>query len=106
MKFLDAGYAASASGIYELSSGTGAVTVSSSGPVSATGTASSGVTVQNTTTATGDVTVQAAALSGGTYGIRAFNRGSGALQVTTTGLVTGTTDTACLGGTSAPRRPT
>ena len=75
-------------GIKARNFGTGALSVTSTGDVTAT--TASGIFALNDTSGT-DLTVSAAAVSG-TYGIYAGNYGTGALSVTATGAVTGTND--------------
>jgi fibronectin-binding autotransporter adhesin len=70
--------------------GTGELTVTATGTV--TGTAGDGINASNTTNATdGGVTVNANVVTGGADGIDAYNFGTGVLQITATGAVTGTT---------------
>ena len=75
-------------GIFGQNFGSGALSITATGTVTGAGTATSnaGIYAYNTGT---DLTIHAAGVSGGYDGIRAFNNGSGALSITTTGLVTG-----------------
>jgi autotransporter family porin len=75
-------------GIYARNIGSGALSITSTGAV--TGTVRDGIYGLNLPGST-DLTIIAAAVSGGDNGIRALNRGSGALSITSTGPVTGTT---------------
>ncbi|MEO0328968.1 MAG: autotransporter outer membrane beta-barrel domain-containing protein, partial [Pseudomonadota bacterium] len=78
-------------GIFMRNAGTGATSVITTGTV--TGIASNGVDARNYNAAgAGDLTVSTAAATGGAYGIFARNVGTGALSVTATGTVTGTTN--------------
>jgi len=77
-------------GILALNNGRGALTITANGDV--TGTSRVGIDARNDTAGT-DLSVTTAArttVSGGTYGIRATNKGSGALTITANGDVTGT----------------
>ncbi|MEJ6595137.1 hypothetical protein, partial [Parasphingorhabdus sp.] len=76
-------------GIFARNYGTDALSVTSTGAV--TGTSGDGIRAFNDTPGT-DLTVSAAAVSGGKYGILANNAGTGALSVTATGDVSGTSE--------------
>ena len=70
-------------GIYALNQGSGALSITTSGPVSGFG---AGIEARNYGT---NLTVSAANVSGGTFGVYAVNQGSGALSITTAGQVVG-----------------
>jgi outer membrane autotransporter protein len=74
-------------GIFARNFGSGALSVTATGDV--TGTSGSGIEADNNTNGT-DLTVSAATVSGAYDGIKARNFGTGALSVTATGAVTGT----------------
>ena len=76
-------------GIYAYNSGTGALTVTSTGI--ATGMVFDGIYAVNSANGT-DLTVTAANTNGGDNGISASNLGTGALTVTSTGMATGTNE--------------
>ena len=76
-------------GIYAYNSGTGALTVTSTGI--ATGVLFDGIYAVNSANGT-DLTVTAANTNGGDNGISASNLGTGALTVTSTGMATGTNE--------------
>ena len=71
-------------------SGRGSVTVVAGGAVSATGSTGAGVFLE-TFSASTDVTATVGAVSGQNYGMRVFNRGTGAVSVTATGAITSLT---------------
>ncbi|MER8752804.1 hypothetical protein NKH57_26770, partial [Mesorhizobium sp. M1050] len=77
-------------GIFAEHHGSGALTITASGPVTG-GIDSGGIFALTDDNATG-LTIEAIDVSGGAYGIFAEHRASGALAITTTGTVTGTTD--------------
>ena len=83
-------------GIIANNTGAGAITVTASGPVTATGLNGDGIDVDNTTKAIGNVTVSAGSVEGGRFGIIAENDGAGSLYVTATGTVTGQTSDGIL----------
>ncbi|MDB2502336.1 autotransporter outer membrane beta-barrel domain-containing protein, partial [Paracoccaceae bacterium] len=57
-----------------------------------TGTSSEGISAYMSNTAsTGDLTINAATTTGGVYGIQGYNKGTGALNITTSGAITGGT---------------
>ena len=71
-------------GIYALNQGSGALSITTSGPVSGFG---AGIEARNAGTS---LTISAAGnVSGGTFGVYAANQGSGALSITTVGQVVG-----------------
>ncbi len=71
-------------GVYALNRGSGALSITTSGPVAGAG---SGIEARNYGTS---LTISAAgAVSGGKFGVYAVNQGSGALSITTTGQVSG-----------------
>jgi autotransporter family porin len=74
-------------GIYAENSGTGALSLTSTG--TATGVSGNGIYAFNSSTGT-NLTLTANNVTGGDYGIRAFNYGTGALSITSTGTATGT----------------
>ena len=77
-------------GIRARNFGTGALTVTANGDV--TGTARAGIEAYNNTSAT-DLTVTAGAtVMGGTFGIYAFNNGSGFVEITANGGVAATVE--------------
>ena len=77
-------------GIYAWNYGTGSTSVTAKGDVTATGSRGTGISAYLGLPGTGDLTVTAdAGVSGEKIGIYAYNRGSGATQVTA-GAVTGT----------------
>ena len=82
-----AAVAGGAAGIRALSSGTGAVSIETTGRVSATGAAGIGIIASATG---GDVTVTAAAVAGAATGIRVSATGTGGASVFASGAVTGT----------------
>ena len=82
-----AAVAGGAAGIRALSSGTGAVSIETTGRVSATGAAGIGIIASATG---GDVTVTAAAVAGAATGIRISATGTGGASVFASGAVTGT----------------
>lgn len=73
-------------GIHSRNYGTGATSISSTGVVS--GTISYGIYARNYTN-TSNLTINTAAVTGGYVGISAFNRGTGATSITSTGTVSG-----------------
>ncbi len=76
-------------GIFIEHSGTGATTVTTTGRV--TGTAYFGIWANNNSSS-GDLTLNTQGdVSGAIIGISAYNKGTGAISITTTGVVTGTT---------------
>jgi len=75
-------------GIMTFNGGTGALSITTSGTT--TGTAAEGIyAIMTNAASTGDLTISAANTEGGTYGIYADNRGTGALSIITTGITTG-----------------
>lgn len=80
------------SGITALHRGSGSVSVTSTGLVTATNAASAGLDVQ-AYRGTG-VSISAASVTGGQFGIRSTNRARGNLTVTGTGTITSTTTSA------------
>jgi len=80
-------------GISAIANGTGAVTITATGGVTATSGTSTGISAENTAAATGDLTVVTTAgttVSGASRGISAFNRGQGALIIEAEGDVEAT----------------
>jgi autotransporter family porin len=75
-------------GIYAKHYGSGALSITATGTVK--GTARGGILAQTDSAATG-LEIRAAKVTGGTYGIGADLQGAGALSITATGAVTGTT---------------
>ncbi|WP_108812389.1 hypothetical protein [Sphingorhabdus sp. Alg231-15] len=75
-------------GINALNIGTGALNITSTGLAS--GTDNEGIIAVNSADGTA-LSISAAEVTGGTYGIRAFNRGTGILTISATGDVTGQT---------------
>jgi len=73
------------SGIYAVNYGTGALSITSTGTVTATGVSSGGIQAENYGT---DLTVTSNNVTGGLYGLWALNDGNGALSITSTGTVT------------------
>lgn len=73
-------------GIYARHSGSGALSIESSGPV--IGATYDGIRAETEISGT-DMTISTAAVSGEIQGIRATNRGTGVLSITATGQVTG-----------------
>jgi hypothetical protein len=89
-------------GIDALNQVGGALSVTTTGPV--TGTRGRGIDARNgsySTPAGTDLTVSTAAVTGSSDGIIAYNYGSGAVSVTTTGPVTGTSGNGIYGYNSA-----
>ena len=77
-------------GIYARNNGTGALEITTTGTT--TGTSYYGIyAFMSNTASTGDLTINAANTEGGTNGIYAVNKGTGALNITTTGVITGGT---------------
>ncbi|MEO9599912.1 autotransporter outer membrane beta-barrel domain-containing protein, partial [Parasphingorhabdus sp.] len=76
-------------GIYVRNYGSGVLSITAAG--TATGTSGSGISARNNSAGT-DLTINAVDTTGGRYGILALNEGSGALSVSSTGTVTGTSD--------------
>jgi uncharacterized protein with beta-barrel porin domain len=74
-------------GIYAVNYGSGALSITSTGTVTATGVTSRGIYAENSGT---DLTLTANNVTGVAYGIRAFNYGTGALSITSTGTATAT----------------
>ncbi|MBV5333780.1 hypothetical protein JZU57_00705, partial [bacterium] len=73
--------------------GTGALQITATGIVTGTnGTTGRGIVATNGSNGT-DLTISAASVYGGAKGIDATNYGTGALQITATGIVTGTNGT-------------
>jgi uncharacterized protein with beta-barrel porin domain len=87
-------------GIFARNSGSGALSITSTGTV--TGTSSTGIYASNSIGESGyngrpygiptDLTISTAAVTGGNTGIFARNFGTGALSITSTGTVTGTSN--------------
>ncbi|MFV0335956.1 MAG: autotransporter outer membrane beta-barrel domain-containing protein, partial [Tropicimonas sp.] len=75
-------------GIYAVNFGSGALSVTTSGDV--TGAGATGITAVAGSSSTG-LTIDTASVTGNTYGIYTEDYGSGALSITTSGNVTGTT---------------
>jgi outer membrane autotransporter protein len=75
-------------GISAQNKGSGALSITATGAVTG-GTTYDGILANNSSTGT-DLTIAVASVSGGYYGINAVNNGSGALEITATGAVTGT----------------
>ena len=74
-------------GIYTLSNGTGAISITATGTV--TGSNESGIWVINDAIDNAeDITINTAAVTGDRYGVFAFNKGIGAISITSTGTVT------------------
>jgi len=84
-------------GIVAANSGSGALSITSTGSV--TGSTSNGITASNTTSGT-DLTLQVADVTGVIVGIQAHNYGSGALNITSTGAVTGSSNFGIFGTNS------
>jgi outer membrane autotransporter protein len=78
-------------GIFADNRGSGALSVTTTGTGTVTGTANEGILATNSADGS-DLTISANVVTGGEYGIRAMNNGSGALSITTHGIVTGTAD--------------
>ena len=76
-------------GIHAVNSG-GSTLISVGGKVTATGTVYThkAIYAKNQGAATGDLTISAGDVTGAGYGIRAYNQGTGAIDITVTGSVT------------------
>jgi hypothetical protein len=74
-------------GIFANHYGVGSLTITASGPV--TGATRFGITAQNGANATGDFNITAEDVTGGLHGITATHIGTGALSISTTGVVNG-----------------
>lgn len=74
-------------GIDARNAGSGALTVSATGPV--TGSSGFGIIAENYINATGDISITVGDVTGGLRGVTVNNNGSGALTITSTGVVTG-----------------
>jgi uncharacterized protein with beta-barrel porin domain len=76
-------------GIYAWNAGSGATSVTATGPVTATAADAFGILAYNDAVNTTDLTVSAKDASGGDAGVIALNAGTGSTRVTATGTVSG-----------------
>jgi len=79
-----------ATGVSARNNGFGVLSITTTGDV--TGLNSKGIDAYHSATASGDLTIQAAAVTGRTFGIYANNKSSGAVSITASGSVAGTTN--------------